>query len=85
MYFQVENEFFLSCTFTARGANNQPRKCVVFVVCYSAVREKVSLLLKGLKLPLDDASITIIKRFVASAIGKVHKLRTAKLCDNKTE
>ena len=36
---------------------------------------KVSLLLRALDLPFDDASITMIKRFVASAFGKIHKLR----------
>ena len=41
--------------------------------------QKVSLLPGRLDLPFDDASITIIKKFVASAVGKIHKLRTAKL------
>ena len=41
--------------------------------------KKVSLLLEGLSLPFDDASVVLIKRFVASAVGKIHKLRTVKL------
>ena len=41
--------------------------------------KKVLLLLGGLSLPFDDASVVLIKRFVASTIGKIHKLRTAKL------
>ena len=42
-------------------------------------RKKVLLLLGGLSLPFDDASVGLIKRFVASAVGKIHKLRRAKL------
>ena len=38
--------------------------------------KKVSLLLGGLSLPFDDASVVLIKRFVASAVGKIHKLRS---------
>ena len=41
--------------------------------------KKVLLLLGGLCLPFDDASVVLIKRFVASAVGKIQKLRTAKL------
>ena len=41
--------------------------------------KKVLLLLGGLSLPFDDASVVLIKRFVASAVDKIHKLRTAKL------
>ena len=33
------------------------------------------LLLGGLDLPFDDASITINKRFVASVVGKLHDLK----------
>ena len=43
------------------------------------LRKKVLLLLEGLSLPFDDASVVLIKRSVASAVGKIHKLRTAKL------
>ena len=43
--------------------------------------KKVSLLLGGLSLPFDDASVVLIKRFVAYAVGKIHKLRTAKLLE----
>ena len=41
-------------------------------------RKKVLLLLRGLSLPFDDASVVLIERFVASAVGKIQKLRTAK-------
>ena len=40
---------------------------------------KVLLLLGGLSLPFDDASVILIKRFVASAVDKIHKLWTGKL------
>ena len=40
---------------------------------------KVLLLLGGPSLPFEDASVVLIKRFVASAVGKIHKLHTAKL------
>ena len=40
--------------------------------------QKVSLLLGGLDLAFDNASITIIKKFAASAFGKIYKLHTAK-------
>ena len=43
------------------------------------LHKKVLLLLGGLSLHFDDASVVLIKRFVASAIGKIHKLRTVKL------
>ena len=43
--------------------------------------KKVLLLLGGLSLPFDDASVVLIKRFVASAVGKIHKLWTAKLLE----
>ena len=33
---------------------------------------KVLLLLGGLSLPFDDASVVLIMRFVASAVGKIH-------------
>ena len=41
--------------------------------------KKVFLLLRGITLPFDDASVVLIKRSVAFAVGKTHKLRTAKL------
>ena len=41
--------------------------------------KKVLLLLGGPSLPFDDALVVLIKRFVASAVGKIYKLRTAKL------
>ena len=41
--------------------------------------KKDLILLGGLSLPLDDASVGLSKRSVASVFGKIHKLRTAKL------
>ena len=41
--------------------------------------KKVLLFLGGLSLPFDDALVALIKRFVASAVGKIHNLHTAKL------
>ena len=43
------------------------------------LHKKVLLLLGGLSLPFDDASVVLRNRFVASAVGKIHKLRTVKL------
>ena len=40
---------------------------------------KVLLLLGGLCLPFDNATNTVIKRFIAAAIGKLHKLRQERL------
>ena len=36
---------------------------------------KVLLLLGGLCLPFDNVTNTFIKRFIAAAAGKIHKLR----------
>ena len=36
---------------------------------------KVLLLLGGLCLPFDNVTNTLIKRFIAAAVGKIHKLR----------
>ena len=41
--------------------------------------KKVLLLLGRLSLPFDDASVVLIKGFVACAVGKIHKLQTVKL------
>ena len=41
--------------------------------------KKVLLLLGGPSLPFDDASVVLVKKFVAFAIVKIHKLRAAKL------
>ena len=49
-----------------------------FITCLDP-HEKVLLLLGGLSLSFDDASLILIKRSVASAFGKIHKLRTVKL------
>ena len=40
---------------------------------------KVLLLLGGLSLPFDNVTNTLIKRFIAAAIGKIHKLRQERL------
>ena len=40
---------------------------------------KVLLLLGGLCLPFDNVTNTLIKRFIATAIGKIHKLRRERL------
>ena len=40
---------------------------------------KVLLLLGGLPLPFDNAMAILIKRFIASAVGKIFKLHTNKL------
>ena len=40
---------------------------------------KVLLLLGCLPLPFDSSTLTVITRFVASAIGKIYKLRTERL------
>ena len=34
---------------------------------------------RGLCLPSDNATNTLIKRFIATAVGKIHKLRREKL------
>ena len=38
------------------------------------LHKKVVLLLVGLSLPFDDASVVLIKRFVASVIGKIDRM-----------
>ena len=40
---------------------------------------KVFLLLGGLCLPFDNVTNTLIKRFIAAAIGRIHKLRRERL------
>ena len=40
---------------------------------------KVLLLLGGLCLPFDNVTNTSIKRFIAAAVGKIHKLRRERL------
>ena len=42
-------------------------------------RHKVILLLGRLCLPFDNVTNTLIKRFIAAAIGKIHKLRLERL------
>ena len=43
--------------------------------------QKALWLIGCLPLPFDSATIMIITRFVASAVGKIYKLRTEKLCE----
>ena len=40
---------------------------------------KVLLLLGGLCLPFDNVTNTLIKRFIAAAVVKIHKLRRERL------
>ena len=40
---------------------------------------KVLLLLGGLCLPFDNVPNTLIMRFIAAAVGKIHKLRRERL------
>ena len=40
---------------------------------------KVLLFLGGLCLPFDNVTKTLIKRFIAAAIGKIHNLRLERL------
>ena len=42
-------------------------------------RHKVLLLLGGLQLPFDRESVTLITRFICSAVNKVFHLRKEKL------
>ena len=42
---------------------------------------KVLLLLGGLPLPFGNATAILIKRFMSSAVGKIYKLHTNKLCE----
>ena len=42
-------------------------------------RHKVLLLLRGLQLPFDRESVTLITRFICSAVSKVFHLRKEKL------
>ena len=41
--------------------------------------QKASLLLGCLPLPFDAATVTMITRFIAAAVGKIYKLRTERL------
>ena len=41
--------------------------------------DKVLLLLRGLCLPFDNVTNTLLKRFIAAAVGKIHKLRQERL------
>ena len=44
---------------------------------------RVLLLLKGLCLPFNNVTNTLIKRFIATAVGNIHKLRQERLCKLK--
>ena len=43
--------------------------------------QKILLLLGGLHLPFDKVTVNMVKRFISSAIGKIHRLRK-KCCVN---
>ena len=43
----------------------------------------VMLLVGGFSLPFDNETITLIKKFISSAVGKIYKLRTKKLRELK--
>ena len=38
-------------------------------------QEKIILLLGGFPLPFDGVAVTMINRFISSAVGKIHRLR----------
>ena len=45
---------------------------------------QVLLLLGGFCLPFDNVTNTLIKRFIAAAVGKTHKLRRERLRELET-
>ena len=45
---------------------------------------KTMFLFRGLCLPFDSKTTTIMKRFVSTAIGKIYKICSDKLCDPET-
>ena len=47
-------------------------------------KHKTMFLLGGLCLPFDSKTSTIVKRFVSTAVGKIYKIRSNKLCDLET-
>ena len=44
-------------------------------------QHKIMLLAGGLSLPLDHEATTLIEMFISSAVGKIYKLPTKKLCE----
>ena len=38
-------------------------------------QQKIILLLGGFPLPFDGVTVTMINRFISSAVGKIHRLR----------
>ena len=46
---------------------------------HSDRHHKVLLLVGGLCLPFDNTTNTLIKTFIAAAVGKIHKLRRERL------
>ena len=62
------------------------RHCIIFFLIvptnmsdFLEQHQKALLLIGCLPLPFDSATITMITRFVASAVGKISRLRTEKL------
>ena len=44
-------------------------------------QQKIILLLGGFPLPFDGVTVTMINRFISSAVGKMHRLRKEMLCE----
>ena len=44
-------------------------------------KHKTVFLFRGFSLPFDSKITTIVKRFVSTAVGKIYKIRSDKLCD----
>ena len=42
---------------------------------------KTKFLLGGLSLPFDSKTTTIVKRYISTAVGKIYKICSNKLCD----
>ena len=63
--FWSTDHFLHDCPYFMKGLNRQ---------------HKITLLVGGLSLSFDHETTTLIKRFISSAVGKIYKLRTKKLC-----
>ena len=55
----------------------------MFLVFFTNLdQDSKALMLVGcLPLPFDSVTVTVLTRFVASAVGKIYKLRTERLCE----
>ena len=51
---------------------------------FSSLEQKILLLSGGLRLPFDQVTVTMVKRFISSAISKTHKLRKEMLRELET-